>query len=232
MRTNIMLAPVCAVLLLVACTAHDKPVPETKGTPVAEAEPAAKPEPKLEPKLVPKSEPKPEPKSEPVRVVQLTGAIASVSLVEDCPDVPPHAPTPAAEIAPAMPMKDQAMGDSPGHWSPPCQQSWVQLSLAHDGDIAQRISISAARLVDVTSNTPIATIPTRGPTRWDDAAGYVAWDEQLTAGPGIKASYKLAVPANLSAARVVLELDVHFDGRVVTLRSPEVQQEPPHVIVT
>jgi hypothetical protein len=46
------------------------------------------------------------------------------------------------------------------------------------------------------------------------------------------ASYKLAAPAGRLVSRTVLELDVRFDGRTITLRSPEFQHEPPHVMVT
>jgi hypothetical protein len=109
----------------------------------------------------------------------------------------------------------------------------VQLTLAHDGDIAQRIAIQAARLVDADTGAPLGTIAVRGPTRWDSASNtYVAWDELLPAGPGIMASYKLAAPAGRLVSRTVLELDVRFDGRTITLRSPEFQHEPPHVMVT
>jgi hypothetical protein len=221
MRPSITL-PLCAVLLAVACTSHEPAARQTP--PVADAKPETK------------SEPKPEPQPEPPRkVLQLVGTISSVSLVEDCPDTAPTSlPSSPAPSAVAPTLQDQAHGDTANRlWQPTCQQSTVQLTLTHDGDIAQRIAIQAARLVDAGSGAPLEVITVRGPTRWDAGSStYVAWDELLPAGTGIKASYKLAAPGGHRLAWTVLELDVRFDGRTITLRSPEFQQESPDVIVT
>lgn len=231
MRPSITI-PLCAALLAVACTSHEPPARDA--APVAEAKPDAKPE--------PKPEPRPEP---PPKILQLVGTISSVSFVEDCPDAVPSTapsssmPAPAAppDLAPGAPitaLRERKAGDTAhGMWQPPCRQSTVQLTLAHDGDIAQRIAIKAARLVDADTGAPLGTVAVRGPTRWDaTSSAYVAWDELLPAGPGIMASYKLAAPADRLVSRAVLELDVRFDGRTITLRSPEFQHEPPHVMVT
>jgi hypothetical protein len=234
MRPSITI-PLCAVLVAVACTSHEPPAREAP--PLADTTPEPRAEPKAEPKPELKPEPKPEP---PPKVLQLIGTISSVSLVEDCPDTTPEslptspAPSAVAPAAPITALRDQPAGDTErGMWPPPCRQSTVQLTLAHDGDVAQRIVIQAARLVDADTNAPLGAIPVRGPTRWDATSStYVAWDELLPAGPGIMASYKLAAAGERVLGRAVLELDVRFDGRTITLRSPEFQHEPPHVMVT
>ncbi|MBL8944012.1 MAG: hypothetical protein JNK45_12730 [Myxococcales bacterium] len=231
MRPSITI-PLCAALLAVACTSHEPP--DREAPPVVEAKAPPTPEPK----------PQPKPEPPPPKLLQLVGTISSVSFVEDCPDTAPSAaptsltpapmPSGLAPGAPITPKRERAAGDTAhGMWSPPCRQSTVQLSLAHDGDIAQRLAIQAARLVDADTGAPLGTIAVRGPTRWDaTSSAYVAWDELLPAGPGIMASYKLGAPAGRLVSRAVLELDVRFDGRTITLRSPEFQHEPPHVIVT
>jgi hypothetical protein len=194
--------------------------------------------------------------AEPSPQIVLRATIASVAIVQDCPDAAPAAPAPAPgpsameqpDPGPAANVSAGASlrrGDSVdgGGWSPPCTQSSIQLTLAHDGREPQRFAIKAARLTAAITGAQLGSIPVRGPSRWDDAGRYVAWDESLPAAAELKASYKLGEP-NWSAvtkalgnddvygARYVLELDVEFSGRKITIRSPEFQREYPHVVVT
>lgn len=199
----------------------------------------------------------PEPTTTPVAAIAFRGAIASVSLVENCPD-----PTPAQAVAPAaMPASAERAahvsevedvsrgasafpGDSPdGGWSPSCTQSTMQLTLSHDGHQAQRFTIKAARLTVAGTGSKLGAVPVRGPSRWDEAGRYVPWDESLPAATELKASYKLGEPEwnsiinalgkpDTHDTRFVLEVDVEFAGRPITLRSPEFQREYPHVVVT
>jgi hypothetical protein len=194
------------------------------------------------------------PTAEPAPQIAFRGTIASVAIVQDCPDPAPSAdmPPPAAAAERAAPGPTSSMvnpgsamrGDvAGGGWSPPCTQSSMQLMLSHDGREPQRVTIDAARLTAAGTGALLGTIPVRGPSRWDDAGRYVAWDESLPASAEIKASYKLGEPDwslvtkalgndDVYGARYVLEVDVAFAGRKITLRSQEFQREYPHVVVT
>ena len=178
--------------------------------------------------------------------LQFRGAIASVALIQECPDKAPSspaAPGPASrEMMPRGEHPGAALDSGPG-WSPPCTQSTMQLTLSHDGSEIQGFAIKAARLTAAGTGAHLASVALRGPTRWDDAGRYVAWDEKLPPSRELKASYKLGEPdwSLVSKAlgkddtfegRYVLELDVGFAGRMITLRSAEFQREYPHVVVT
>lgn len=207
----------------------------------------------------------PDAKVDPLPQISLKAAIASVSLIRDCPDPPPASAkeasasakqAPAAEAVPPSPgamapadqsvargARSQPMGDSPNGWSPPCQQSTMQLTLSHDAKQAQRFEIKAARLTAAGTGAQLATIPVRGPTRWDEAGRYVDWDESLPAASELKVSYRLGEPDwslvskalgsdDTYGSRYVLEVDVELAGRTLTIRSPEFQREYEHVVVT
>lgn len=196
-----------------------------------------------------------DPTTEPAPQIAFRGSIASVAIVQNCPDpaptadVPPAAASEAAMPAPGptanMVSPGSAMrGDAvDGGWSPPCTQSSMQLVLSHDGREAQPFAIQAVRLTAAGTGAQLGSIPVRAPSRWDDAGRYVAWDERLPASAEVKASYKLGEPdwnlvtqalgnTDVYGARYVLEVDVAFAGRKITLRSPEFQREYPHVVVT
>lgn len=198
----------------------------------------------------------PEAKVDPQPQISLRAAIASVSLIRDCPDpTPSKSATPAAPAAAPMPPQDSASesvaagararpaGDSVDGWSPPCQQSTMQLTLSHDAKEAQRFTLKAARLTAAGTGAQLATIAARGPTRWDEGGRYVDWDESLPAAAELKVSYRLGEPDwslvskalgsdDTYGARYVLEVDVELGGRTMTLRSPEFQREYEHVVVT
>lgn len=208
-----------AALLLVACTSHEGEQPESR--------------------------PEPTPPIVSAPQIALRGAIASVALVQDCPDPPP----PSAAAAPVHQSISAGARAKPGPggpgdtWQQPCTQSSMQLTLSHDAREAQRVVIKAARLTAAATGALLAPIPTRGPTRWDDAGTYSPWDETLPAKTELKASYKLGEPDwsavtkalgndDTYAPRYVLEVDIELAGRITTLRSPEFQREFPHVVVT
>ncbi len=215
---------VALIAALAACTGHEPPVGET---------------------------PPPTPKVEAPRV-QLRAMIASVQLVQDCPDPPadaaPAAAMPASAAQPVMrerPAGDVAPGAAlPGHgrgWSQPCTQSTVQLALSHDGAGDLPFRVTAARVTTAANGKAIATLAVRAPSVWNDDGRYVAWNESLPRARELKVSYKLGAAAGAQledalgpddGTRLVLELDVTFEGRTITLRSPEFQREQPHVIVT
>jgi hypothetical protein len=212
-----------AVCLATACASHDGKEPELE-TPVA----------------VP---------------AELRATIASVQLAQDCPDPPAPAaqtPAPASEAMPAPGdvERERAAGKMApgaalpggGGWSPPCTQSGAQLTLSHDGKDALPFEVKAMRLIAAGQGGVVATVPFRGPSKWTDAGRYEPWDQQLAPATELKASYKLGEPAwstdkslgigDTFGKRYVLEVDVAFAGRSITLRSPEFEREQPHVIVT
>jgi type IV secretory pathway VirB10-like protein len=241
--------PFLLVLAVIGCTSHEGKV-ESKPEPTAKVTPS-KP---TTPEPIPETPPTPEaPK------VALRGAIASVSLIQNCSDDEPQQPPPPAadKDAAVEPPADEgtaaaeqriAPGASAkpgggGGFHQPCTQSFMQLTLSHDAKEAQKIEIAAVRLTAEGTGTKLGPVPFRGPTRWDEAGRYVAWDQSIPAGQELKASYKLgdvdwyAIGKAVGnedtyAPRYVLEVDVVIDGRTITLRSNGFQREHAHVIVT
>lgn len=181
----------------------------------------------------------------PVPNVALRATIASVQLSEDCPD----------DDEPAQPRKESAaksmervapgaaMDDSGRGWSPPCSQSTMQLTISHDGKQAFPFEVKAVRLTAAGTGALLGSVPHRKPTRWTDDGRYEAWDQSVAASTELKVSYKLGHPDwNLVAQamgnddtygqRFVLEVDIAFAGRTITVRSPEFEREYPHRVVT
>ena len=189
-------------------------------------------------------------------------AIASVQLLEDCPDpapaaVAPSAPKPTGGVsAPIVRQEgDQAMsrssmqkrmaGDTAdgSSWRPPCSQSTVQLAVTSEA--AGQFRIEGVRVLAARSGKVAGSAKLRLPTLWSDKNGtYTPWDERTVAGSELKISYKLGDP-DLSQAEALagndfntfsgpfmLELDVSVDGERQTIRSAEFTREPPHVMVT
>jgi hypothetical protein len=180
---------------------------------------------------------------------QLRASIASVQMIQDCPDPAGEAATPAAEKP--MPSADESIsagasasriaGDG-GSFRQPCTQSTMQLSLAHDAPDAQRVEVVAVRLMRGTD--ALGPIPARKPSKWNDTGTYDAWDERVPVGSEIKVSYRLGEPdwskvqeklgsgVDPYAQRYVLEVDLKMEGHTFTVRSPEFSREYPHVVVT
>jgi len=196
MRIAVRLSCVLA-LAVVACTSHEgapesTPEPRKTETPVKET-------PVKETPVAPQ--------------IALRGAIASVSLIQNCSDDEPHLPPPPAAGQPAaakdearipaaaepMPGSRVAQLVAPGAsakpggggFRQPCTQSFMQLNLAHDAKQAQKIEIEAVRLTAAGTGTKLGHVPFRGPTHWDEGGRYVVWDQTIPAAQEIKASYKL-----------------------------------------
>lgn len=180
----------------------------------------------------------------PVPTVALKATIASVQLAEDCPD---KEEAPAAGKVSAATSIERARGpvagDSPDGWSPPCSQSTMQLTLSHDGKQALPIEVKAVRLTAAGTGALLGTTPFRKPSRWTDDGRYEAWDQSLAAGAELKVSYKLGQPDwslvakaldndDTYGQRYVVEVDIAFAGRSITVRSPEFEREYPHRVVT
>ncbi len=249
-----------ATLLVVGCDdkskGDGKPEPQagngktpetTKHTPQVD--------PKPQPEVDPTPPPEPEPLPNPIRI-----AIASVTMVEDCPDPPAPPPPPppaepaAAERAPAdeemaaakpVELGDVAPGAAAHGGDMPdfCEQSMMQLTVSgHEGDPAP-VKIVAVRLLRPSDKTVVAELKARGPMVWDDKGAYAPWDESLEGGTEVKASYKLSVPSwsdvetklghvPSEGHMFVLEVDVSVGGVQQTVTSPEFARREPEVVVT
>lgn len=179
---------------------------------------------------------------------QLRASIASVQMIQDCPDPEGEAAKSAEKPMPpaseSVAQGARMRGDSPdgSSFRQPCTQSTMQLSLAHDASDSQRVEIVAVRLMRGTD--VLAPMTARKPSKWNDSGIYDAWDERVPVGSEIKVSYRLGEPdwakvgeklgaeADLYAPRYLLEVDLKMDGTVITVRSPEFSREYPHVVVT
>ncbi len=178
-------------LLLSACAAHDDGSKPEGSVPVAVKPEAVKPAP----------------------LAAVTVAVASVQLIQDCPD-PAEEATPAAEEAkPAgsataasreSPMLGQAgpsaglsakrSGAGPGGWSGPCTQSTMQLALRNPGEAGATLRVEAVRLVDGASKRALAPIVARKPSVWSPDGIYRPWDERVPVAADLKVGYRLAEP--------------------------------------
>ncbi len=262
-------------LLLAACAAWEtttpssappaaeSPVPshyapqQPEPTPTVEPEPTPEPTPTVEPEPTPTPTPTPTPDPTPIsmsRVTKLQVAIASVQLLEDCPDPAPQpaqapvtaAPGAASSADEAMqgPSARSSMKRSTGDQRRMCAQSTVQLSVQADG--VQPFKIESVRVLAANGKRAVGSTKLRAPTTWDDATGtYGAWHEHTAAGKDLKVSYKMGDLVFTSAAErllgdkfntytgpFMLEVTVSAGGKRRTVRSPEFSREPPHVIVT
>lgn len=227
-----------AVLLVAACAAWETSSPSYTAPPVESPTPSHyAPPPPVDPQA-PSSQP------EAPLPVAVKVAIASVQLLEDCPD---PAPTPAASASAEAPARMSQAKRAPGAGDVAqrrrCSQSTVQLSVRSDA--AGQLRIEGVRVLDANSKRIVGPAQLRGPTRWSEADGiYTPWDERTVAGTELRISYKLGDPDMSRAAELVgpefntyvgpflLELDVSIDGHRQTIRSPEFTREPVHVMVT
>lgn len=196
MRRLAVLVTLAACLPATACTSTDPPA--TSSTKASDKTGAPTPT--------------PDPVPQPERLAR--AAIASVQMIEDCPNRhdgwrPPPAVTqttpapPAAQAiakdepppAPGAPMPGSAAraADSSGHWEPPCSQSTMQVVFSGQGDRTATVAIEAVRLQDPKSGKSLATLAAREPAAWTDGA-YQSWNETIGPKQEVKASYALSVP--------------------------------------
>lgn len=220
-------------LLLSACASWENS-PSASAPPPAETPvPSSRyaPPPPVEPGVTPP----------PGRAAEIHVAIASVQLLEDCPE-PAAAPEPAASSrAPAGAASRQQEKRS-SDYVEQCTQSTVQLAVHSDRSGPFRIE--AIRVLDPGTQRQAGTTTLRQPTRWSADGSYVPWNERVTAGQDLQISYKLGEldlsraservgPAfNTFAGPFVLELDVSLDGARQTIRSAEFGRRPVEIMVT
>lgn len=225
----------CAPLMLfsslllasVGCASHEDAKPQTTST---------KPD-----------EPKPEPEPKPSSADQVEVSVASVQLLQDCPDPEPAAakPSPAQAKRRAPSDEEIAAGDAPEGFAPrmDCTQSTLQLAFTSKAQQAVPIEINEIRIRLASGGETLSTIEARAPTVWTDSK-YEPWDESVSAGASVKASYKIGTPdwgavekalgKSSFGPTYVLEIDVAVDGveRTRTIESAKVPREEPAQVVT
>ncbi len=175
-----------------------------------------------------------DPTPEPVPTSSVTTSIASVVLVEDCPE-----PKNQADSAKKDKVKRKRSASS-GPLVQPCTQSTVQLAFAGEVTAPTKVEIKAVRLVS-TAGKALGILETRLPSLWQEN-GYAAWDGILPKGPEAKVSYKLSVPnwSELETAlggssfgvMYTLEIDVEVAGKPSTLTSPQFERGRRQIIKT
>lgn len=162
-------------------------------------------------------------------------SIASVSILEDCPDA-------EADSLTEDDMADQdreADGDGYGG-DMPCSQSSMQIAITGQGAASSKLAIKTIRLLGPKGQT-LGTLAPRAPTIWK-AAGYAAWDEMILPKTDVKASYKLSVPnwnevqqkleGSTYGPLYRLEADIMIGETTRTVRSAEVVREQTEMIDT
>lgn len=111
----------------------------------------------------------------------------------------------------------------------------VQLAFfAGEAKAAASVQVKGVVLLDAASREEIATLTATAPTVWNGSA-YVPWNEQVTPGGDLKASYTLSVPswgersADSYATPYRLRVTLLVDGAELVLESEDVQREAPMV---
>jgi hypothetical protein len=173
---------------------------------------------------------------------QIKTAVASVQLVEDCPDPPEAAPAAAAEVAPGAAMRgDSPYGSGPSH---DCTQSTMQLSFENASERDGTVHITAVRLLDAAGSRELGRLGARKPSVWNPEGTYQRWDQVVPAGGTRKVAYRLGDPdwsavqraigesEDIYARSFVIEVEVEVGGKTTTVRSPQFTRERVHVIVT
>jgi|CXWL01.1.fsa_nt_gi hypothetical protein len=153
----------------------------------------------------------------------VTVALSSVTLAQDCPDAKAAADGlwqgACAENVPCPTL---------------CRQTSMQLSFNSTRPVAANVKIVSVRLLDVNSRQELDKLTSRAPSQWK-ASEYVPWDEKVLAQSALKASYKLSAPQYHTYATdsnrfayqgtFLVEVVVDIEGEVHTL-TIEAQREP------
>jgi hypothetical protein len=164
---------------------------------------------------------------------QLRATIASVELLEDCPD-----PEPASEEREAAKSSELQSTRRAA-----CEQSTLQLALAHDATQAQLVDVVAVRLLRAETKQSLTTLSARKPSKWDGNGVYQEWDRVVPVGNTIEVSYRLAAPdwnvvqeklspGNTYGERYLVEVDLAMAGAITTVRSTEIARLQPDLVET
>lgn len=173
------------------------------------------------------------PKGLPDKSLVAEVSIASVVILEDCPDTDGHS-------AAVEEMADQDREDSADYLGMPCSQSSMQIAVTGQGETSSKLKIAAIRLLGPKGQN-LGTLVPRAPTIWK-AEAYSAWDEMIMPKTDVKASYKLSVP-NWTAVQSKLggstfgplyrlEADIMIGDVTKTVRSAEIVREQVEMVDT
>lgn len=155
-------------------------------------------------------------------------SIASVTILEDCPDAGDDNDSAGASM------------DMEEGYVQPCRQSTMQIAIAAQGDTSARFTIKEMRLLG-PDDAVLSVVKAREPSLWS-GSGYAAWDQRVVPGPALKASYKLslgdwrsiekALGKNSYGPLFVIEADIAIGATPLTIRSGKVAREPVEMIDT
>ena len=164
-----------------------------------------------------------------------TPSIASVQLIQDCPDHKSQAKANSALAPSTGGKKEKRKHDSAGSFQQPCSQSTLQLAFTGQQGESSVATLRAVRL-QLAEGKALGALATRMPTIWN-TSGYEAWDGTIQPGADYKASYKLSVPDWSAVERTlggssygqmyIVEVDVEIDGKSTTLTSPQFERGRP-----
>lgn len=177
--------------------------------------------------------PQPEQKAEvtsPTSGLKVSASIASVSLGDEC-----GGGSGAAKAAPSQ-------GDcAPGGCQSYCQQTNVQIAFsAGPGTAGAAIQIVKVDLMDSASGTLVETLTSSKPQVWNGSS-YATWNQIVTPGGDLKASYDLSSPSwskiDSSAGGTTrlsgsysrsfkLHVTVLIDGVQIILESTDLNRQP------
>ncbi len=129
------------------------------------------------------SKPTEPPKAEPAPV---DVAIASIRLADDC----------GAEAVADRKQQEQTMaGDCAGdcNFARACDPTSLQVSLRSTAGMKTTVGIKKIELLDAAGAT-IGTLAVRSATRWASDGSYTKWDQVVSPGEVMAASYALTAP--------------------------------------
>jgi hypothetical protein len=171
--------------------------------------------------------------------VNVTAAIASASLANDCPSVDAGSAG-AALCAPRRPAADGGAADEAcgGGY---CRQTSLQITFTVTAvggapvDPVNPVTITGVRLLDSATGANLDALTPREPQRWEGAQ-YVTWDSTLRGFGETRASFKLSAPNwnqigsgnswSTYGRAYRLEVTVVVNGQTLVLRSGELMRAP------
>lgn len=173
--------------------------------------------------------------------------IASVTLLEDCPEAKRVMPAREEERGKTAPKRsavegemvegDIAEGDMDRVRVQPCGQSTMQMAITGQGEMSSALNIVAVRLLDA-AGTRLDTLKARSPTIWKDN-GYVVWDQIVRPKTDVKArsigdwsKVEKALGASSYGRMYTIEVDIEMGGVAKTIRSSQAPREPMEMIET
>jgi hypothetical protein len=110
----------------------------------------------------------------------------------------------------------------------------VQLAfIAEAASTAASVEVVSVVLVDATSGSVVDTLEASSPQVWN-GGGYVAWNQRVTPGGDLRASYQLTAPAwssidpggrNAYSRTFKLRVTLRIDGVDVLMQSTDLNRE-------